>query len=113
MLRNPTPEEIASGPRRRCSECGYFPLGPLSKFSPEDINSSATVDSYVPSSGVSLLFPLFSLFAIVVSWFGKVALDETKTRNARAKVIRAHQEVLPRSPNSLICPRCYDVLEVM
>ncbi len=113
MLRNPTPEEIASGPRRRCTECGYFPVEPLAKFRVEDINSSATVDSYTPSAGAALLLPFLSLFAMMLSWFGKVAIDEAKTKNARSKVMRAQQEMLPRSPNSLICPRCYDILEVM
>ncbi len=33
-----------------------------------------------------------------------------KGKNAR-KIRRARAEILPRNPNALICPSCYEVLE--
>jgi len=113
MLNNPNSQQIATGPRRRCDHCGYFPLEPLATFNEADISSGPTVDSYVPSGTTALLSPLWSLFAMFFSWFGKVAFEAAKVKKAQLKVRSAKAEVLSRNPNALICPRCYDVLEVM
>ena len=84
---------------------------PLERFYEDDVNESATVDSFTPNRAAASFFPGWSLILMVTTWLGSVAFGKAKVAKGKAKVRQARAEILPRSPTSLICPNCYEVLE--
>ncbi len=48
---------------------------------------------------------------MISTWLGALIWGRAKVERGRAKVRRAREEILPRSPNAVICPNCFEVLE--
>ncbi len=86
---------------------------PLIRFHEDDVNESPTVDSFVPNRAAAQFFPGWSLILMLTTWMGSLLFGKAKLANARAKIKKAREEVLPRSPDSVICPNCYEVVERM
>ena len=102
-----------SSVKRSCPNCDHFPMYPLVRFYEDDVNETPYIDSFVPNRGCATIFPGTSLFFAFASWFGKLMFGKAKVAQGKAKVRKAREEILPRSPSSLICPNCYEVLERM
>jgi hypothetical protein len=98
-------------PVTRCPVCDYHPLFALANYLETDVNDKPTTDYYVPDSHWSHTFPLGVLIIQMSTAIGNLLWGKAKVAKGRAKVRRARAEVLPRSPKSLICPHCYEVLE--
>ena len=84
---------------------------PLANFHETDVNESATVDAIAPSRYGAFFFPGLSLIVMMTSWFTNLFYGKAKVAQGKAKVKKAREEILPRSPNSAICANCYEVLE--
>lgn len=85
---------------------------PLDRFLESDVNSSPTVDSYQNDNRTAgLMFPGTILALMFWSWLGNLLWGEAKAAKGRAKVRKAREVILPRSPNAVICPGCYETLE--
>ncbi len=94
-----------------CPQCDYGRMFPLARFFESDVNDTPTVDSFMPSRGIARFFPGLSLFLMISTWLGALIWGRAKVERGRAKVRRAREEILPRSPNAVICPNCFEVLE--
>ena len=83
---------------------------PLARFFEDDVNESATVDHY-ETSRYSWVPARLQFMLMIASWFWNLFFGKAKVAKGKTKVRAARETVLPRSPNSLICPNCYEVLE--
>lgn len=108
-MQNPRPTRYNGS----CPNCGHGNMMPLARFMESDVNESPTVDSFVPNKFGARFFPGWSLFFMVTTWFGSLFWGKAKVAKGRAKVRKAREDILPRSPNSAICPNCYETLERM
>ena len=86
---------------------------PLVRFFEDDVNESPYVETVVPHGCFLRLFPGTSIVFMLFIWLGGLLFGKAKVAKGRAKVRKARAEILPRSPNSLICPNCHEVLERM
>ena len=86
---------------------------PLVRFFESDVNEKPTIDSFVPGRAIARFFPGMSLVLMVTTWVSALLFGKARVAKGRAKVARARAEILPRSPNAVICPNCYEVLERM
>ena len=86
---------------------------PLERFTEDDVNESATVagsgtEGY--SNPLNRFF--FSLWVLnLLRWLFSLLGDKAKVSRKRQRVRELRAEVLPRAPNSLICPNCLEFLE--
>lgn len=94
-----------------CPNCQHGNMMPLARFFETDVNESPTVDAIMPNKFGARFFPGLSLFLMISSWLGNLFYGKAKVAKGRAKVRKAREEILPRAPNSAICPNCYEVLE--
>jgi hypothetical protein len=72
-------------PRRKCTECGHFPLVRLDTFGADDVHGAPTVDAVAPGRPWGLIAPEASLLVIVTSWLGNLFFGAAKTARLRAK----------------------------
>ncbi len=84
---------------------------PLVRFFESDVNENPTIDSFVPGRAVARFFPGMSFVLMVTTWVGSLLYGKARVAKGRAKVAAARRDVLPRSPNAVICPNCFEVLE--
>ena len=96
-----------------CPHCQHGSMFALARFYETDVNENPTVDAIVPSRAGALLFPGVSVIIMMISWLGNLTWDKSKVAAGRAKVRKARAEILPRCPQAVICPNCYEVLERM
>ncbi|MBW3637297.1 MAG: hypothetical protein KY445_12685, partial [Armatimonadetes bacterium] len=108
-MQNPRPSRYLGS----CPNCGHGSMMPLSRFMESDVNESATVDSYTPGAIGARIFPGVSLFLMITTWFGNLFFGKAKVAAGKAKVKKAREAILPRSPNSVLCPNCSQTLERM
>jgi len=95
-----------------CPNCNHGTMMPLARFLESDVNASPTVDSFQSTNrSLGLMIPGTIVFLMLSSWLSNLFLGEAKLVKARAKVKKARENILPRSPNAAICPNCYEVLE--
>ncbi len=84
---------------------------PLVRFYETDVNESPTADAIMPNKMGARLFPGLSFAIMMISWIGGMTWDKGRVARGRLKVRRARAEILPRCPQAVICPNCYEVLE--
>ncbi len=94
-----------------CPHCEHGSMFPLVRFYESDVNENPTADAIMPNKMGARLFPGLSFVIMMVSWIGNLTWDKGRVARGRAKVRKARAEVLPRSPQAVICPNCYEVLE--
>jgi hypothetical protein len=98
-----------------CPACNHGNMMPLDRFLESDVNEYPIVEASVAPGGLARMFPFWSIMYTLVTWLGNLlfGLGRARLKRGRAKVRYARAEILPRSPNSVICPNCYEVLERM
>ena len=84
---------------------------PLERFLESDVNESPTIDTVVPNKFFARFFPGWSFIVMVTSFFGHLFYGKARVAQGRAKIRRARAEILPRNPEAVVCPQCYEVLE--
>ncbi len=84
---------------------------PLVRFFETDVNENPTADAIMPNKMGARLFPGISFAIMMISWIGSMTWDKNRVARGRSKVRKARAEVLPRCPQAVICPQCYEVLE--
>ncbi len=94
-----------------CPACQHGTMMPLARFFETDVNESPTIDTVLPNKFFARFFPGWSLIVMITSFFGHLFYGKARVAKGRAKVKRARENILPRSPNAAICPNCYEVLE--
>ncbi len=110
-MQNPRPSRYLGS----CPNCVHGSMMPLARFMESDVNEAPTVEASVANIGIARIFPFWSLVYTAATWLSNLLFDWGKARlaNGRAKVKKAREEILPRSPDSVICPNCYETLERM
>ena len=108
-MQSPTPRVPAFN--GSCPACEHGSMFPLARFYESDVNESPTIDSFVPGRAIARFFPGMSLVLMLTTWIGALLFGKARVAKGRAKVARARAEILPRSPNAVICPNCFEVLE--
>lgn len=96
-----------------CPHCEHGSMFPLVRFLESDVNENPTADAIMPNKMGARLFPGLSFAIMMISWIGGITWDKNRVARGRIKVRKARAEVLPRSPQAVICPNCYEVLERM
>ena len=96
-----------------CPNCEHGSMFPLVRFYESDVNENPTADAIMPNKLGARLFPGLSFAIMMISWIGGLTWDKNRVMRGRLKVRKARAEVLPRSPQAVICPNCYEVLERM
>ena len=94
-----------------CPKCDHGKMYPLVRFYETDVNENPTADAVMPNALGARMFPGLSLVIMLVSWLGGMSWDKGKVAKGRARVKKAREEILPRCPQAVICPRCQEVLE--
>lgn len=84
---------------------------PLVRFFESDVHEKPTIDSFTPTRPFARLFPGMSFVLMVTTWVGSLLYGKARVAKGRAKVAAARKDILPRSPNAVICPNCFEVLE--
>ena len=85
----------------------------LAQFHEADVRGNPTAEATVPSREDAWFAPGWSALVITVSWLANLTWDKGRVERGRAKVRKARAETLPRCPQAVICPNCYEVLERM
>ena len=96
-----------------CPKCGHGSMFPLVRFYETDVNDNPTAGAVMPTRAGAMFFPGLSFAIMMISWIGGLTWDKGRVTRGRAKVKKAREEILPRSPQSVICPKCWEVLERM
>lgn len=110
-MQNPHSTPRPSRYQGSCPNCNHGSMMPLDRFLESDVNENPTVDSFVPDRAAARFLPGASLVLMFTTWLGNLFYGKAKVAKGRAKVRKAREEILPRSPNSVICPNCYETLE--
>jgi hypothetical protein len=84
---------------------------PLKRFYEDDVHDNPMSTGNSVHKVIARFFPLWSLVYMVGTTLGSVIYGKARQAKGRAKVRAARETILPRSPESLICPNCYEVLE--
>ena len=94
-----------------CPACGHGSMFPLVRFHETDVNENPTADAVMPNKLGAQMFPGISFVIMMITWLGGMSWDKGRVARGRAKVRKAREEILPRCPQAVICPRCQEVLE--
>ncbi len=94
-----------------CPACGHGSMFPLVRYHETDVNENPTADAVMPNRLGAQLFPGVSFMIMIITWLGGMSWDKGRVARGRAKVRKAREEILPRCPQAMICPRCQEVLE--
>ena len=94
-----------------CPACEHGSMFPLVRFFETDVHDNPTADAIMPNKMGARLFPGISFAIMMISWIGGMTWDKGRVTRGRLKVRKARAEILPRSPQAVICPECYEVLE--
>ena len=94
-----------------CPACDHGSMFPLVRYFETDVNENPTADAIMPNKMGARLFPGISFAIMMISWIGGLTWDKNRVARGRLKVRKARAEVLPRCPQAVICPHCYEVLE--
>lgn len=91
---------------RACPGCRHWRMYELSNFHEDDINDAPSHDGWGEPTWFHSINWLY-YFGWLVNMFGGAASVQKK----RAKLRKLRAEVLPRAPKTLVCPKCFEVIE--
>jgi hypothetical protein len=96
-----------------CPNCGYYTMLPLKRFFEDDVHDNPSASGQGVNRGFAAAAPGCSFFFMAGTTLWAIFFGKARQARGRAKVREARELILPRSPESLICPNCFEVLERM
>ncbi len=92
---------------RSCPKCRHWRMYDLANYHEDDINDSPSHDGWgSPSWGYHFASPVY-----LIGWLVNVFRGTASVEVKRAKLRKLREEVLPRAPKTIVCPKCFDVIE--
>jgi hypothetical protein len=78
----------------------------LKNYTEDDINDQPSHDGWgSPSWGFSINW------LYLVGWLFNMGRGAASVESKRAKLRKLRTEVLPRAPETLVCPQCFEIIE--
>lgn len=91
---------------RSCPKCGHWRMYALKNYHEDDINDAPQHEGWgSPTWGLSINWLYF------LGWLNNIGRGAASVESKRAKLRKLRAEVLPRAPETIVCPQCFTTIE--